>query len=135
MSEAENIALYRRLIEDGVSTGNLDVLDDVLAHDIALPTIAPVVEPTVAGLKQMSEALRAGIPDARAEIDELIANGDWVAARIRWTGTNTGEFMGLAPTGRSFSITELEIVRCEGDRVVELRQVFDVANLMGQLSS
>lgn len=134
MAEAENIALYRRLIEEGVGVGHLDVLDEILAPDIELPTVAPMAEPTIAGLKQLNEGLRAGMPDTKAEIEEIFAGGDWVGARLRWTGTHTGEFLGLAPTGRTFSITEIEIVRCENGRIVDLRNVFDIAGLMAQLT-
>lgn len=134
MAEAENIALYRRLIEDGVGIGNLQVLDEILSPEIVLPTLAPMAEPTIHGLKQLNEAFRAGVPDARAEIVEIFASGDWVAARLRWTGTHTGEFFGLPPTGKTFSITEFEIVRCDSGRIVDLRNVVDIASLMAQLS-
>ena len=134
MAEAENIALYRRLIEDGVGIGNLQVLDEILSPEIVLPTVAPMAEPTVRGLKQLNEGLRTGIPDARAEIVEIIASGDWVAARLQWTGTHSGEFLGLPPTGKTFSITEFEIVRCDNGRIVDLRNVLDIASLMAQLS-
>src|SRR5579863_4347789 len=99
MAEAENITLYRRMIEQGVGVGNLEVLDEVLHPDIVLPTVAPMAEPTIAGLKQLNAGFRAGVPDARAEIGQVIASGDWVAATITWSGTHTGDFLGLAPTG------------------------------------
>jgi len=134
MAESENIALYRRLIEEGVGIGNLQVLDEILSPEIVLPTVAPTAEPTIQGLKQLNEGFRAGIPDARAEIVEIIASGDWVAASLRWTGTHTEEFAGLPPTGKTFSITEFEIVRCANGRIVELRNVFDIAGLVAQLS-
>jgi predicted NodU family carbamoyl transferase len=49
MAEIENIALYRRLIEEGVGVGNLQVLDETLSPDIELPTVAPIAEPTIQG--------------------------------------------------------------------------------------
>jgi len=135
MGEAENIAAYRRVIEKGVGVGRLETLDEVLAPDIELPTIAPTVEPTVAGFKQMNEAFRTGFPDLHATIEEIFANGDWVAARLTWTGTNTGELFGQPPTGKTISVTELEIVRFEHGRIVDLRELADLASLMAQLSS
>ena len=134
MSETENLALYRRLIEEGVGIGRLDALDEILSPRIELPTVTPMAEPTIAGLKQLNEGLRAGMPDARAEIEEIFASGDWVGARLRWTGTHTGEFLGLPPTGRTFAITEIEIVKCENGRIVDLRNVFDISGLMAQLT-
>ena len=135
MGEAENITAYRRMIEEGVSGGRLEILDEVLAPDIELPTIAPIVAPTIAGLKQMNQAFRGGFPDLHATIEEIFANGDWVAARLTWTGTNTGELFGQPPTGKTISVTELEIVRFEHGRIVDLRELADLASLMAQLSS
>ena len=133
-NEADNIALYRRLIDDGVGVGNLAVVEEVLAPDIAMPTLAPMAPPDLEGLEQVQVALRAGMPDTKVTIDDLVANGDWVAAKLTWTGTQTGEFFGIAPTGKRFTVTEIEVVRCEDGRIVECRNVFDVGALMAQLS-
>ena len=130
--QAQNIALYRQFA-DGVGTGRLKVIDEVLAADIKLPTIGDLVEPTPAGLKQMNQQFRASFPDLHGTIGQIFAFGDWVAARLTWTGTNTGEFMGKPPTGKTISISELEIVRCEDGRIVDLRQVADLASLMAQV--
>lgn len=130
--QAQNIALYRRFA-DGVGTGRLDAIDEVLAADIQLPTIADLADPTPAGLKQVNQAFRASFPDLHGSIEQIFAFGDWVAARLTWTGTNAGEFMGKPPTGKTVSITEIEIVRCQDGRIVDLRQVADLASLMSQL--
>ena len=130
--QARNIALYRRFA-DGVGTGRLDVIDEVLAPDIELPTIAELADPTRAGLKQGNQGFRVSFPDLHGTIDQVFAFGDWVAARLTWTGTNTGEFMGQPPTGKTISITEMEIVRCQDGRIVDLRQVIDLPSLMAQL--
>lgn len=133
--QARNVALYRRFIDDGVGIGRLDTIDEVLAPHLELPTLNGLAEPTPAGLKQMNQGFRAAFPDLHGRIEQVFAVGDWVAARVTWTGTNTGAFMGQPPTGRTVSITELEIVRCEEGRVVELRQVADLGTLMSQLGS
>lgn len=131
--EGANIALYRRFVDDGVGIGRLDTIDEVLHPDLELPTIAGMVEPTPTGLKQMNQGFRAAFPDLHGEIEEVFASGDWVAARVRWTGTNTGDFMGRPPTGKVVSITELEIVRCQDGRIVDLRQLADLSSLMARL--
>lgn len=134
MSESENIAIYRRLIEEGVGVGNLDLLDELLAPGLEVPTVAPSFPPTADGLRQMNVAFRAGFPDLKASIDEVFDNGDWVAARLTWSGTNSGELFGQPPTHRFASATEIEIVRIENGRIVELRQVANVTSLMSQLA-
>ena len=130
--QAQSLALYRRFA-DGLCTGHLDVISELLAPDIQLPSIADLADPTPAGLKQANEGFRAGFPDLRVTIEQIFAFGEWVAARVRWEGTNTGEFMGRPPTGKTVSMTEIEIVRCRNGRIVDLRQVADVASLMSQL--
>jgi len=130
--QARNIALYRRFA-DGLNSGRLDIIDEVPAANIQLPTIADLVDPTRAGHKQLNRDIRVSFPDLHGTIEQIFAFGDWVAARITWTGTNTGEFMGNPRTGKTISITELEIVRCEDGRIVDLRQVADLASLMAQL--
>jgi steroid delta-isomerase-like uncharacterized protein len=131
--QAANIALYRRFIEDGVGIGRLDTLDEVLADDIELPTIASMGPANRDGLKLVNQGFRAAFPDLHARIDQVYAFADWVAAKLTWTGTNTGEFNGQPPTGKTIAITEIEIVRCEHGRIVDLRQVADLATLMAQL--
>jgi predicted ester cyclase len=129
-----NIALYRRFVDDGVGIGRLDTIDEVLAPGIELPTLAGLADTSAGGLKQMNQSFRAAFPDLHGRIDQIFAVGDWVAARVTWTGTNTGDFMGQPPTGRTVSITELEIVRCSGGRIVDLRQVADLDSLVAQLA-
>ena len=132
MSSDANIALYRRFIEE---VDRPETVDELLADGIELPTLEPNAEPTAAGLKQLRQAFLTGFPDLRASFDEVFAVGDWVAARLTWTGTNTGELFGQPPTGRPMSITELEIVRFHNGRIVDLRNAFDGETLAAQLTS
>jgi len=126
------IEVYRRFIEDGASLSDAAVMESMLAPGIELPTVG---EGGVAALLGMHQAMRAGFPDMRATIDEALESGEWVAARLTWAGTHTGEFAGIAATGRTVSVTEFEIVRIEQGRVVELRNVLDLASLMTQLTA
>jgi predicted ester cyclase len=133
VGESENIRVYRRLIE-GLSDGRSAVVDELIDPALAVPTLAPAFEPSVAGLRVASAANRAAFPDLRAEIVEVFASGEWVAARIIWTGTNDGELMGASPTGKRVAITEIEIVRIVDGKIVDLRQVADFESLSAQLS-
>lgn len=135
MTEADNIAVYRRLIEEGVGVGKLELVDELLAPGTTIPTLSSDFEPTAQGLKTMNSVFRAGFPDLRADIEEVFAVGDWVAARLTWSGTNTAELFGQPPTGKSVAVTELEIVRVEDGRIVELRQLADIGSLMAQLAA
>lgn len=132
MSSADNVALFRRFIEE---FDRPETVDELVAPDTELPTLEPTAEPTAAGLNQLRQAFLVGFPDLQPTIDEIIATGDWVAARITWTGINSGELFGQPPTGKKVSIRELEIVRIQHGRIVDLRNVFDAETLTAQLTS
>lgn len=84
----------------------------------------------VQAFKALVDTARAGFPDWRLEIDELLAEGDLVAARLTSSGTHTGTFVGFPPTGRRFAVTEAMVFRLDGDRIREIRII---PNLIGQM--
>ena len=54
-------------------------------------------------------------------------------ARSTWSGTQQGELFGLPATSKPFSMNVIDIVRFEGDTVVEHWGVSDVAGMMQQV--
>ena len=65
----------------------------------------------------------------------MVAEGDRVVIRITSTGTQGGEFEGLAPSGRKITIQEFHIFRLSGGRIAEQWGMPDVQGLMAQLSA
>jgi len=72
-------------------------------------------------------------PDYRVTIREMIAEDDQVV--VHWTsrGTQRGEFMGLAPTGRIITGSAVSIYRLTGGRITEVRGVWDRSDAWQQL--
>jgi SnoaL-like polyketide cyclase len=63
----------------------------------------------------------------------LVAEGDKVVGRNSVTGTHQGEYMGLAPTGKSVAYNEIFIFRFTGGRIAETWGVVDVFSQLKQL--
>jgi predicted ester cyclase len=63
----------------------------------------------------------------------LLADGDCVSARFTQSGTQTGELMGIPPTGKKVSFTEIGILRIADGKIVESWYDVDMARLMQQL--
>lgn len=61
----------------------------------------------------------AGFPDLATEVMTLIGAGDTVTIQVRWTGTHTGSYGGVASTGRKVDVRVISIWRFEHDKVVE----------------
>jgi predicted ester cyclase len=72
-------------------------------------------------------------PDCQFTIDDMIAEGDRVATKKTFSGTHTGEFNGIAPTGRSVSITFVDILRLRDGKIVEHWLSMDQLSFMQQL--
>jgi steroid delta-isomerase-like uncharacterized protein len=131
MSEA-NKALVRRY-QDAFNRNRLEELDAIVAMDVVTHSQAPGAPPGLEGAKAVHRQLLQAYPDLHVEIDELVAEGDTVAARFTVTGTDKGGSFGFPPTGRSYRIPGVSFFRIRAGRVVEHWGLQDVFGLMVQL--
>ena len=132
MSSEQNKATVRRLYDEVIGQGKLEVIDQVtdpsfVDHDRDNPTHDR------AGAKQFVAMVRSAFPDVSAKVEDLIAEDNRVVARLTITGTHHGEFMGTPPTGRPFTSQCIEIWRCANGKVVEHWGAFDNLGLLQQL--
>ena len=58
-------------------------------------------------------------PDLRITVEDILSEGDMVAARVAFHGTHRGEFQGIPPTGRQVAFTSIEVNRVVGGKVEE----------------
>jgi steroid delta-isomerase-like uncharacterized protein len=136
MQPEQNKALYRQFVEEVFNRGNMSAIDELVAPDfIEHEELPPGSPPGREGVKQLSIMLRNAFPDIKATIDDVLAEGDKVAARMTWRGTHKGEFMGIPPTGKSVSIGVIDIVRFAGDKFVEHWGQMDSMGMMQQLGA
>jgi steroid delta-isomerase-like uncharacterized protein len=130
----DHAATARRAYEL-LSAGDLDGFaelisdDDFVEHDET-----PGLEPTKAGVLQFFGMFMTAFPDLRMDPEQIFVDGDKVAVYFRSTGTNTGEFMGLPPTGKRIDVHGLDIVRFGDDgKAREHWGLFDAMGMMRQL--
>ena len=79
--------------------------------------------------------LRTAIPDRVDVIEEVVAEGDRVGLLFRVTGTHTGNFFGIAPTGKKVDIYEVALLRIVDGRMVEGWFMMDETALLRQLGA
>ena len=85
------------------------------------------------GAKNLALEIRAGFPDYRERIDELIDEGDRIVVRLTILGTHLGDYGGLPATGKSVEFTDVTICRIENGRIVEQSGLSDLLTLFVQL--
>jgi steroid delta-isomerase-like uncharacterized protein len=130
----ENKAIVRQQEEELFTQGNLDAADEVYAPDYVGHD--PSNSEEVRGLeaaKRAASDYRQAFPDLRVTVEDLIAEGDRVAARLRFRGTHLGELDGIAPTGRRVDCTGIVISRIEEGKIAEDWANFDDLGMMQQL--
>jgi len=129
MSLEENKAIVRKAIE-AVNKQDLSLLDDLAAPNYFDHTDQQGLERH----KQSLAMFFKGFPDCHWTIEDIVAEGDKVWARVTYAGTHTGEYLGFAPTGKKISYKSVTIKRIVSSRIVEGWTVNDMFDFLKQLS-
>jgi len=108
-----NKKAVRRLYEEGINAERLELA----AHLIAADYLGPAGDRGVEGFTATLQQLRQGFPDIRFTIEDLVAEGDRVAARWRWEATHTGRFRTYAATGAHVTNTGIAIYQLTDGRI------------------
>jgi predicted ester cyclase len=117
-----NKATVRRLIEEVLNGGHLEIIDKLYAPQLA------------SGARRWITPFRASFPDVHMEIVELIAEGDKVVGRFTCSATHLGEWLGHPPTGRRFErVDEVIIFRLREGRIVHAWSLEDTLARLEQL--
>jgi steroid delta-isomerase-like uncharacterized protein len=129
-----NKATCRRLI-DAANSDDLETFSKTV-DELSEPN-AMLHTPAAQGpaYKEVFAALYRAYPDLHIAVEDLIAEGDKVVCRNVVTGTHRGEFLGIAPTGKSIAYNEIFIFRFVNGRIAEGWGVVDVLSQMRQLGA
>jgi predicted ester cyclase len=125
-----------RLMYDRINAGDIDGFGDLMADDHVEHLVTPGLEPTKEGVKQLFHMYRAAFPDMHFQAEDVLPCGDKVVARVRITGTNNGELMGMPATGKRVDVQLIDIIRFDDDgHGCEHWGVFDALGMMQQLGA
>ena len=135
MSEQETRKVAERLIREVWSVdGDIDVADELLADDYVIQGQQEESPwpPTKEGEMQQAAAFRSAL-GIRSQVQDVLVDGDQAAVHWRTSGIHKGEFFGMPPTGKSFTIHGVSLLRVQDGKVVENRTIADMFSLMQQL--
>ncbi len=132
MSTEENKKIVSRFFELGPSQGDMRAAKELLAPDFVLHVPLPS-SAGVQGISDVVTACREAFEHLNVTVEDMVAEGDRVAARFTARGVHKGQFMGLPPTGKPIIMTGIEIFRIENGRIAELWGEANLLGLMQQL--
>ena len=130
---AENTELARRYWAEVWTAGGEAAVAELLAPDeLHHWGLGGETTGAAAFTERLSGFLTA-FPDIRFTVDQTVAEGDLVATRWTATGTHQGPFFGIAPTGRAFEYTGINIFRIACGKIAESWGEADHVGLRQQL--
>jgi predicted ester cyclase len=121
MNIQENKELVRRSIEEIWNRHKREKVSEFVGDDQLQESIDYV------------QQFLTAFPDVHVTIEDLIAEGDKVVARLRASATNTGPFASRPPTGKKVQIHSIRIYRIAGGKITDTWAVQDRLGLMEQL--
>ena len=129
--EEENKAIIQRWIER-MNNNDDSAIDEFLSSDWVAHTPSGEIEgPEV--FKQINAAGRPALPDVLYIFDDIIAEGDIVAARYTVTATHKGEFFRVPATGKRISLKVAFFYKLENGKIAETFEYTDQLALFQQL--
>jgi steroid delta-isomerase-like uncharacterized protein len=127
--------LLRRYFEEVWDRRDFALLDDLFAPDFVFH--APIVPGGIRGAaayrEQVIAPLLAAFPDLQFRPDAYYTDGDAVVVAWTMRGTHRGPFQGIAATDKAFAVPGMIIAHVAGDRIREIRGIFDGLGLLQQL--
>jgi predicted ester cyclase len=131
IARGENRGLIRRYYEELWNEWNLALADEIISPEITFRGSLAVTVRGLDGFKSYVALVRNAFPDFHNTIEELVAEGDRVAARL----TYRGELFGIAPTSIAVTYAGAAIFRIRSKKIVDGWVLGDTAALMRQLAA
>jgi len=145
MSIEENKAIFRRWFEmedfrgiqeaenpkAAIEQTMRKVREEIYAPDFVVHT--PGVDMPLESYMQYSIARLDAFPDWNCTIEDMVAEGDKVVARMTYRGTHKGEFQGIPATGKEIEVGGVAITCLTGGKFIEGWGYYDRLGMMQQL--
>jgi steroid delta-isomerase-like uncharacterized protein len=127
----QNIRIARRAFEEVYGRGNLAVVDELYAPDFV--DDSPGGGNGTEVIKQAVAGFHRGAPDLQVDIEDIFATGDKVVVRYTGQGTQTGEYYGIPPTGKSITVRGITIFQMSAGKIKTEWTEYDRLGIMRQL--
>src|SRR5215212_1167813 len=134
-SPEETIAVVDRARTEVYNARNFDVMPDLFAEGYLHGSAnGPDAIGIAAGAQRIGGFVTA-LPDLEWTFDEVIAEGDRVAARWTMRGTHNGDLLGFAPTGKPVEFTGISFFTVRCGKIVESQTEMDADGLLEQVGA
>jgi len=130
---ARNIAFYSNLWDEIINHGKLEMINDQNFVPAVIVHASPENITGIDAMKAYYANYLTGFSDIEFSINDIFGQGNKLVKYWTFKGTHTGDFFGIAPTGRAVALEGVTLVRFEGGRVAEEHDFFDNYDFLQQL--
>ena len=131
--EATNRETFVRYLEGVWNEGSYDLIPELVRPQSVLFANGQRYEADLAQHRRVVEVWHEAFPDFRFHIDRVMAEGDRVYARLRYTGTHSAPWFGIPATGREIEVAEMLECRFVEGKIAECWETYDEAGMRRQL--
>jgi steroid delta-isomerase-like uncharacterized protein len=135
VSVEEHKAIVRRYYDDLWNRRDTALADELIATDFAFRGSLGTETRGRDGFLRYVATVRAAFPDFDNTVEELIAEGDKVVARLTYRGTHRGELFGVEPTGTAIAFAGVAIFTVRDGRLATGWVLGDTLGLLRQLGA
>lgn len=115
----QNKELVAQYIQEVLNTGNIASIDEFIGQDYTEVYKNQRYKIGIEGAKKHILGVRETYPDLHLTINQQFTDGNWVITSYTMTGTHTGLWMNIKPTGKKVEITGVNIDKISDGRIVE----------------
>jgi len=121
--EKRNKALIESFVEEIFNKHNLSMIEKYLN---------PAAGKGSEGFEQFLSSFFKAFPDWYANVEHIVAEGNFVVIFLNGNGTHQREFQGMTPTRKPVNIRSADLYRIENGIIIEHWDVVDQLNLLQQ---
>ncbi|WP_030379783.1 MULTISPECIES: ester cyclase [unclassified Streptomyces] len=130
--DERNTGRMRRFVEEVQNGARLELIDELISPSFRNHSAEPGQGDDREGVRTAVTRLHAAFSDFRVEVRSCVGEGDLVATHKVFRGRHTGEWSGIAPSGRPFAFEVMDLVRYRDGQQVEHWSVADALGFLRQ---
>ena len=136
----DNKHIVMRFVEELWNERKLEAADSIFNEDCQthqLQSGAPVTSRPrgPAAVKAHVTDWLSGFPDLKFTVEQMFVDDDRVFSQLAIDGTQTGQWMGIPPTGKRINIRMMTIHRIRSGKIIEDWVLVETLGLLQQLGA
>jgi steroid delta-isomerase-like uncharacterized protein len=135
MRKNKNKELAVRFYNEALNKGNLELLNNIMSEDFIDYNSSSGQLQGLEGFKKFLNMVITAFPDLQIEIEDILAEGNKVIARLIITGNQSGSLGKIPPSNRKAEWTGIDILEIENNKIIGRWSERNLLSMMQQIGA